>query len=82
MLTFLSARHAAFLDDLNRIQSRAERAQRQLSTGLRMNTISDQPDRVLSVRLRRAALLRSSFLPAAAEPTFGRFSTAARSPIC
>lgn len=38
--------------------------------------------RVLSVRLRRAALLRSSFLPAAAEPRFGRFSTVAQSPIC
>ena len=56
MLTFLSAKHAAFLDDLNRIQSRAERAQRQLSTGLRMNTISDQPDQIGVLLQSRAEL--------------------------
>jgi hypothetical protein len=37
---------------------------------------------VLSVRLRRAALLRISFRPIAAELRFGRFSTVAQSPIC
>jgi flagellar hook-associated protein 3 FlgL len=56
MLTFLSAKHAAFLDDLNRIQSRAERAQRQLSSGLRMNTISDQPDQIGVLLQSRAEL--------------------------
>ena len=38
--------------------------------------------RVLSVSLRKRVSIKISFLPAAAGPTFGRFSTAARSPIC
>ena len=56
MLTFLDAKHAAFLDDLNRIQNRADRAQRQLSSGLRMNTISDQPDQIGVLLQSRAEL--------------------------
>jgi flagellar hook-associated protein 3 FlgL len=46
MLSFLSTKQSAFLEDLDRIQSRSERAQRQLSSGLRMNSISDQPDQI------------------------------------
>lgn len=56
MLTFLDARHAAFLDDLNRIQKRSDRAQRALSSGLRMNTISDQPDQIGVLLQSRAEL--------------------------
>ncbi len=56
MLTFLDASHASFLDDLNRIQSRADRAQRQLSTGLRMNSIADQPDQIGVLLQSRAEL--------------------------
>ena len=39
-------------------------------------------DGVLSVGLRKPVPIRISFLPAAPGPTFGRFSTAAQSPIC
>jgi phospholipase C len=41
-----------------------------------------EKNRVLSASLRSAAPLRNSFVPATAELTFGRFSAAARSPIC
>jgi hypothetical protein len=37
---------------------------------------------VLSASLRKPVPIGISFLPAAAEPMFGRSSTAARSPIC
>lgn len=46
MINFLDAKNSGFLEDLSRIQSRADRAQRELSSGLRMNTISDDPDQV------------------------------------
>ncbi len=46
MLSFLDPKQSAFLQDLDRIQSRAERAQRQLSSGLRMNSIADYPDQI------------------------------------
>ncbi|MBL8236028.1 MAG: hypothetical protein JNM66_01310 [Bryobacterales bacterium] len=56
MLTFLDAKQSAFLQDLGRIQSRGERAQRQLSTGLRMNSISDHPDQIGVLLQSRAEL--------------------------
>ncbi len=56
MITFLKAQQAAFLEDLNKIQLRAERAQRQLSTGLRINTISDHPDQIGVLLQSRAEL--------------------------
>lgn len=56
MISFLDAKQSAFLEDLNRIQSRADRAQRQLSTGLRMNSISDYPDQIGVLLQSRAEL--------------------------
>ncbi len=56
MLTFLDAKQSAFLQDLGRIQSRGERAQRQLSTGLRMNSIADHPDQIGVLLQSRAEL--------------------------
>jgi flagellar hook-associated protein 3 FlgL len=56
MITFLDARQSAFLEDLNKIQGRAERAQRQLSSGLRMNSISDHPDQIGVLLQSRAEL--------------------------
>jgi flagellar hook-associated protein 3 FlgL len=56
MLSFLDAKHSAFLQDLGRIQDRADKAQRQLSSGLRMNTISDQPDQIGVLLQSRAEL--------------------------
>jgi len=56
MLTFLDPKQSAFLEDLGRIQSRSERAQRQLSSGLRMNSISDHPDQIGVLLQSRAEL--------------------------
>lgn len=56
MLTFFDAKQSAFLDNLDRIQSRSERAQRQLSTGLRMNSIADHPDQIGALLQTRAEL--------------------------
>jgi len=56
MITYLDSKQSAFLEDLNRIQSRAERAQRQLSTGLRMNSIADHPDQIGVLLQSRAEL--------------------------
>lgn len=56
MITFLNARQSAFLADLDRIQDRSERAQRQLSTGLRINSLSDYPDQIGVLLQSRAEL--------------------------
>ncbi|MFN0103193.1 MAG: hypothetical protein ACKV2U_14020 [Bryobacteraceae bacterium] len=56
MISFLETKHSAFLEDLGRIQSRAERAQRELSTGLRMNSIADHPDQIGVLLQSRAEL--------------------------
>jgi flagellar hook-associated protein 3 FlgL len=56
MITFLDSKQTAFLEDLNKIQSRAERAQRQLSTGLKMNSIADHPDQIGVLLQSRAEL--------------------------
>jgi len=56
MISFLDAKKSAFLEDLNRIQDRVDRAQRQLSTGLRMNSISDHPDQIGVLLQTRAEL--------------------------
>lgn len=56
MLTFLNPKQSAFLEDLNRIQSRSERAQRELSSGLRMNSIADHPDQIGVLLQSRAEL--------------------------
>ncbi|HEU0121893.1 MAG TPA: hypothetical protein VFQ91_15290 [Bryobacteraceae bacterium] len=56
MISYLNAKNSAFLQDLNRIQERADRAQRQLSTGLSMNSISDRPDQIGVLLQTRAEL--------------------------
>jgi len=56
MLSSLNAKQSAFIEDLNRIQKRSERAQRELSSGLRMNTISDHPDQIGVLLQSRAEL--------------------------
>lgn len=56
MITFLNARQSAFLADLDKIQNRSERAQRQLSTGLRINSLSDHPDQIGVLLQSRAEL--------------------------
>lgn len=56
MQTILDPRQSSFLRNLNRIQERSERAQRTLSSGLRMSTASDDPDRIGVLLQSRAEL--------------------------
>lgn len=56
MISFLNAKQNAFLRDLAGIQARAERAQRQLSSGLRIGVASDEPDQISSLLQARADL--------------------------
>ncbi len=45
-----------FLNNLNRVADRMERAQRQISTGVRMAQVSDDPDQVSTLLAARASL--------------------------
>lgn len=46
MISSLDSTSNAFLNGLDQIQRRSERAQRELTTGLRLNTVSDDPSLV------------------------------------
>src|SRR5579863_8561895 len=46
MISSLTPQTQAFLTALNAIQQRAQTAQQQLSTGLRINTVSDDPSQI------------------------------------
>jgi flagellar hook-associated protein 3 FlgL len=48
-----------FLADINRLQTRSERAQRQLASGLRVTQASDDPDAVGNILETRARLARA-----------------------
>ena len=53
MLNGLDAQSTRFLANLNRIQERSQRAERQIATGLRVEKASDSPDEVGEIlRLR------------------------------
>jgi len=56
MIEAIDPSAARFLADLGRIQVRAERAQRQISTGLRVSTASDDPDHLQDLLVARAHL--------------------------
>lgn len=56
MISPLDASSQQFLADLERIQERSERAQRQLATGLRIVTASDAPDEIGGLLHARADL--------------------------
>lgn len=56
MLRSLDASSEAFLANMNRIGQAMERAQRRLSTGLRVATVSDDPDRISTILQARADL--------------------------
>jgi len=49
-----------FLQDLSRIQRRMDRAQRQLTTGIRLSSVADDPDQVSTLLQRRADLHAAS----------------------
>ncbi|HEY6392201.1 MAG TPA: flagellin [Bryobacteraceae bacterium] len=49
MISSLDSESLRFLSGLSQIQQRSERAQRELTSGLRINTISDAPDQIGSL---------------------------------
>ena len=59
MISSLKASDQNFLSDLQRIGDRMERAQRQLTTGLRVETVVDDPDLVGDILQARSDLGRA-----------------------
>jgi len=53
MISSLDSESLRFLSGLNQIQQRSERAQRELTSGLKINTISDAPDEIGSLWQKR-----------------------------
>ena len=56
MITSLNASDQQFLNNLNRVSDRMNRAQRQLSTGVKMARVSDDPDQGSTLLNTRASL--------------------------
>ncbi len=56
MIPILDPASQQFLDNLNRISDRMQKAQRQASTGLKLTQVSDQPDQVSTLLSARASL--------------------------
>lgn len=56
MLTNLDPGNSQFLSTVNSIHKRMERAQNQLSSGRKVNTVSDDPDQISSLLTARASL--------------------------
>ncbi|MEO8100178.1 MAG: flagellin [Acidobacteriota bacterium] len=54
MISNLTALDRQFLTSLNRISDRSERAQRQISTGLKLTRVSDAPDQISTLLTARA----------------------------
>lgn len=59
MKSQLTSRNQRFLANLQRIEARAEKAQRQVSSGLRVERASDDPDHISELLQARASLSRS-----------------------
>jgi flagellar hook-associated protein 3 FlgL len=59
MLSSLDPAALRFLNGLDQIQQRAQRAQREMTTGLRINTVSDDPDQIANLIQTRADLDRT-----------------------
>ena len=59
MINPLTPSDQQFLTDINRISDRMERAQRDIATGKRIHTVSDDPDHVSTLLQARADLAGS-----------------------
>lgn len=59
MIQFFDASHATFLAGMERIAARAQRAHQQLTTGLKMNTVSDDPAHLPVLMEVRASIDRN-----------------------
>jgi flagellar hook-associated protein 3 FlgL len=64
MITYVDPATAQFLSGLNQIQQRATQAQRELTTGLRITSVSDDPDQVTSLIQTRSELAQTQQLDA------------------
>ncbi len=60
MVTFYNQQTQAFLDGMNRIQQRETQAQMELTTGLRINTVSDAPDQISDLLAVRSDVSRNT----------------------
>ncbi|MGI8745033.1 MAG: flagellin [Bryobacteraceae bacterium] len=60
MISSLDPASLSFLNGLNLIQRRSEAAQRELTTGLRINTVSDDPSQIPNLLATRAHLDRTT----------------------
>src|SRR5262249_38777590 len=56
MISSLNASALQFLNGLNRIGERMNHAQRQITTGLKVSQVSDDPDQISTLLLARAHL--------------------------
>jgi flagellar hook-associated protein 3 FlgL len=56
MLTNLNPDNSRFLSQVNSIRNRMDRAQSQLSSGKRLNTVADDPDQISTLLSARASL--------------------------
>jgi flagellar hook-associated protein 3 FlgL len=56
MISTLDPASLRFLNGINEIQQRSERAQQQLTSGLRLNTVSDAPDQIGELWRQRSEL--------------------------
>jgi len=64
LISSLDPASLSFLNGLDQIQRRSERAQRELTTGLRLNTLSDDPAQVADLLVTRAHLDRTTQIDA------------------
>ena len=71
MIDYLDASSTRFLNSLNGISQRMDRAQRELTSGKRMNTVSDDPDQVGTLLQYRA----DSEMNARTQTSLGRVKT-------
>jgi flagellar hook-associated protein 3 FlgL len=56
MISFLNASAQSFLAGVDQIQQRAQNAQQELTTGLKVNTVSDAPDQIANLWQTRSNL--------------------------
>lgn len=73
MLSPLDPNSQRFLNDLNQIEDRMQRAQRQVATGLRVMSVSDDPDQVSTILQVHASLASAQQIQA----NLGRVKTEA-----
>src|SRR5690348_2411762 len=71
MISNLNPTGQEFVDSLNRISDNMQRAQRQISTGLKVNQVSDAPDVISDLLTARAHLSSAQQIQA----NLGRFKT-------